>query len=250
MGSGSQHGQRSPGETLRRYYTTLLESFGPQGSWPARTRWEVICGAVLTQNTTWRNATIALNNLETAGHHDWRSLRQISPRELEELIRPAGSFRQKARTLRNFANFIELEHAGSLDSLFALGATRARAQLMSLNGIGAETADAILLYCGRLPVFVADAYTRRVLSRHQFLSPSADYQTAQQFLHLHLPPDEPMFNEFHALLVETAKRYCHRKVAHCEECPLGKYMGRNAKPAIRNSAREPDFEPLAAESQT
>jgi endonuclease-3 related protein len=149
---------------------------------------------------------------------------KISVRELEQMIRPAGFYRQKARTLHNFAHWIEQAHGGSLDSLFSLGADRARAQLLALPGIGPETADAILLYSGRQPVFVADAYTRRVLARHQLLTPAADYHSAQQFLHQHLPPDEALYNEFHALLVEAAKRFCHRNVARCEECPLGKFL--------------------------
>jgi len=228
MRLAGEQGEAVPGEILRRFCATLLESFGPQGWWPARTRWEVIWGAILTQNTTWRNATLALKNLRKAGLLTWRSLRQISLRELEQMIRPAGFYRQKAKTLRNFADWIEQAHGGSLDSLFSLGAARARAQLMALKGIGAETADAILLYSGRHPVFVADAYTRRVLSRHQLLPPTANYHSAQQFLHQHLLPDEALFNEFHALLVEAAKRFCHRNVAHCEECPLGRFLPRKA----------------------
>ncbi|MFZ0963717.1 MAG: endonuclease III domain-containing protein [Terriglobia bacterium] len=232
-----KQGEVAPGEILPRFYATLLESFGPQGWWPARTRWEVIWGAILTQNTTWRNATLALNNLRKAGLLAWRPLRQAPLRELEQSIRPAGFYRQKARTLHDFAHWIGQAHGGSLDSLFSLDLARARAQLLALKGIGAETADAILLYSGRRPVFVADAYTRRVLSRHQFLSPTADYASAQQFLHRHLPADEAMYNEFHALLVEAAKRYCHRNVAHCEECPLGKFLEGNSKLETRNSAR-------------
>lgn len=234
----SEQGEAAPGEILRRFYATLLESFGPQKWWPARTRWEVIWGAILTQNTTWRNATLALKNLRKAGLLAWRPLRQISLRELEQRIRPAGFYRQKAKTLRNFAEWIEQAHGGSLDSLFSLGAARARAQLLTLKGIGPETADAILLYSGRQPVFVADAYTRRVLSRHQLLSPAADYPSAQQFLHQHLPPDAALFNEFHALLVEAAKRSCHRNVAHCEDCPLGKFLGRNSNSENRTSKFE------------
>jgi endonuclease-3 related protein len=171
MQSVLKQSEAALGETLRRFYATLLESFGPQGWWPARTRWEVIWGAILTQNTTWRNAALALKNLRHAGLLAWRRLRKISLDELEELIRPAGFYRQKARALHNFANWIEAAHGGSLDSLFAQGTDRARAQLLALRGIGPETADAILLYSGRQPVFVADAYTRRILSRHELLSP-------------------------------------------------------------------------------
>ena len=225
-------------ETLRQFYATLLESFGPQGWWPARTRWEVILGAILTQNTTWRNATLALKNLRKAGLLAQRSLRQVPLAELEQLVRPAGFYRQKAKTLHNFANWIDQAHGGSLDSLFSLSVEQARGQLLALNGIGPETADAILLYSGRQPVFVADAYTRRILSRHQLLPQEADYDSAQRFLHQHLPPEEGMFNEFHALLVEAAKRFCHRNVARCEECPLGKYLMGNSKLEIGNSKLE------------
>ncbi len=224
MGGANCQDDAAPGAVLRRFYSTLLESFGPQGWWPARTRWEVIWGAILTQNTTWRNASLALKNLRKAGLLAWRRLRQVPLGELEQMVRPAGFYRQKAKALHVFANWIEQAHGGSLDSLFSAGAARARAQLLALHGIGPETADAILLYSGRQPVFVADAYTRRVLARHQLLPPTADYDGAQQFLHQHLPPDEALFNEFHALLVEVAKRFCHRHVAHCQECPLGKFL--------------------------
>jgi endonuclease-3 related protein len=243
-----RQGKGTPGEILQAFYAMLLESFGPQGWWPARTRWEVIWGAILTQNTNWRNAALALKNLRKAGLLTWRRLGKITLGELEGLIRPAGFYRQKARSLLNFATWIEQAHGGSLDSLFALGAERARTQLLALQGIGPETADAILLYSGRQPVFVADAYTRRILSRHHFLPAAADYDTARQFLHQHLPANEALFNEFHALLVETAKRFCHRNVAHCEQCPLGQYLGRNAKVEIRNSVRGSGFDPRVSVS--
>ena len=246
------HDEQAPPEILRRFYATLLESFGPQGWWPARTRWEVICGAILTLNTTWRNATLALKNLRHAGLLHGRTLRQISLPDLEQLIRPAGFYRQKARTLHSLANWIEQAHAGSLHSLFSLDAATARAQLLAHNGIGPETADAILLYSGRHPVFVADAYTRRVLSRHELLSSTADYHSAQQFLHQHLPPDEALFNEFHALLVEAGKRYCQRHVTHCEQCPLGRFLAQNsrsrtrkAKFDLRSTTRNPGFDSRA-----
>jgi endonuclease-3 related protein len=181
---------------------------------------------------------LALKNLRKAGLLARRRFRQISLDELATLIRPAGFYRQKARTLHNFAQWIEQAHGGSLDALFAQDPARARMQLLALKGIGPETADAILLYSGRHPLFVADAYTRRVLSRHDLLSPTANYHSAQRFLHQHLAPDEALFNEFHALLVETAKRFCHRNVAHCEACPLGKFLTRNLKLETRKSKHE------------
>ena len=242
MRKAGKQGKAAPGEILRRFYATLLQNFGPQGWWPARTRWEVICGAILTQNTTWRNATLALKNLRKARVLTRQRMRHISREELEALIRPAGFCRQKARTLHNIAHWIDQVHNGSLDVLFAQDGKRVRSQLLALNGIGPETADAILLYSGRHPVFVADAYTRRILSRHQLISPAANYDSAQRFLHQHLPVEEALFNEFHALLVETAKRFCHRNVMHCEECPLGPYLARNSKSENRNSVVTSDFD--------
>jgi len=220
----AQQRAATPGETLRQFYLTLLESLGPQGWWPARTRLEIILGAILTQNTAWRNAWLALKNLRKAGLLTWRALRRAYLRELESCVRPAGFYRQKARTIHGFADWLERTQGGSLDTLFSMKSARSRQQLLSLKGIGPETADAILLYAGRQPLFVSDAYTRRVLSRHQLLPATANYESAQQFLHAHLPADEAMFGEFHALLVEAAKRYCRRKVAHCEGCPLRKFL--------------------------
>jgi endonuclease III related protein len=224
MGRAGKQGEAAPGEILRRFYIVLLKSFGPQGWWPARTRWEVVCGAILTQNTTWRNAALALANLRRTGRLAWRAMRQASRAEIEQLIRPAGFFRQKARTLRSFIDWLEQAHGGSLDSLFRADSERTRTHLLALKGIGPETADAILLYAGQKPSFVADAYTRRILSRHKLMPILADYATARQFLHKHLPQDASLFNEFHALLVEAGKRFCHRTVAHCEECPLGVFL--------------------------
>ena len=220
----AQQGAGAPGETLRRFYGTLLESFGPQGWWPARTRLEIILGAILTQNTTWRNARLALKDLRKAGLLTWKALRQASLKQLESCVRRAGFYRQKARTIQDLADWLERVHRGSWDALFSMDPGRGREQLLGLKGIGPETADAILLYAGRQPFFVADAYTRRVLSRHQLIPREADYESARRFLEQHLAPDEAMFNEFHALLVETGKRYCRRQAAHCDECPLGRFL--------------------------
>lgn len=236
----------APGDTLRRFYLKLLESFGPQGWWPARTRLEIMLGAILTQNTTWRNATLALENLRKAGLLSWRALRRAPLRELESSVRPAGFYRQKARTISILAEWLAHNFDGSLKALFRMNPHEVRRQLLAIKGIGPETADAIILYAGRRPLFVADAYTRRVLSRHQLLPASAGYESARQYLHRHLTPDQAMFNEFHALLVETGKRYCRRQVAHCEECPLREFLppqeapqamttGRKSKLEIRNS---------------
>lgn len=212
------------GRTLRQFYATLADRFGPQGWWPARTRLEIIVGAILTQNTAWHNAALALKRLRQAGRLSWAGLRQASLADLEEWIRPAGFYRQKARAIRNFMDWLVRAHRGSLDSLFALPATELRRQLLELKGWGPETADAVLLYAGRQPFFVTDAYTRRILSRHGLLPDRATYAEAQQFLHRHLPREQSLFNEFHALLVEAGKMYCKREAPQCDACPLEPYL--------------------------
>jgi endonuclease III related protein len=226
-----------PGEVLETYYEELLRQFGPQRWWPARTRLEVILGAILTQNTTWQNAARAISRLRDAGLLRGPRLLQASLSQLESCVRPAGYFRQKARAIRTFVEWLDRAHQGSLDALFRQSPDRARAQLLDLRGLGPETADAILLYAGKLPFFVADAYTRRVLARHNLISPTDGYPAAQQFLHLHLPADEGLYNEFHALLVETGKRHCKRQAAECRGCPLEPYLPRNGKgPRARQRA--------------
>lgn len=148
MGSANAQADAAPGEILRQFYAALLKSFGPQGWWPARTRWEVICGAILTQNTTWTNAARAIKNLRQAGVLGRGRMLELPLQELETLIRPAGFYCQKARALHNIAQWIGQAHGGSLDALFAQPVELARAQLLALKGIGPETADAILLYSG------------------------------------------------------------------------------------------------------
>ena len=231
-----------PGEVLETYYGELLSQFGPQRWWPARTRLEVILGAILTQNTTWQNAARAVSRLRDAGLLRWPRLRKASVSQLESCVRPAGYFRQKARAIHAFAEWLDTTHHGSLDRLFRQTPQRARAQLLALRGLGPETADAILLYAGKLPFFVADAYTRRILARHKLTSAEDGYGATQEFLHQYLPADEGLYNEFHALLVETGKRHCKRKAAECEGCPLEPYLpgngnGQRARQSADHSSR-------------
>ncbi len=209
---------------LRRIYTTLLAAFGPQGWWPARIRLEVILGAILTQNTAWKNAALAVRRLRQAGMLNHEKLSSASLSKLESLIRPAGFFRQKARTIRNFLRYLETSHGGSLRAMFSTPGEKVRRELLALKGLGPETADAILLYAGGKTFFVADAYSRRVLARHDLWKPTATYSEAQQVLHEHLPGSAALFNEFHALLVEAGKRYCKREVPRCEACPLEPFL--------------------------
>jgi endonuclease-3 related protein len=214
----------APRDVLGRYYSALLHRLGPQGWWPARTRFEVILGAILTQNTTWHNAALALKRLRKAGLLSLGRLRQVPLARVESAIRPAGFFRQKARTLRSFLDWLGIAHGSSLNSLFATPPATLRRELLELKGLGPETADAILLYAGRQPFFVADAYTRRILARHAQVPPDASYAAVQQFLHRHLPADTALFKEYHALLVEVGKRYCKRQAPRCDACPLQEFL--------------------------
>ncbi len=247
---GSAHvPQAEPGKELQQYYVKLLQELGPQRWWPARTRLEVILGAILTQNTAWRNAALALTSLRRAGLTNLARLRKASRAELETCVRPAGFFRQKARTIRNFLDWLAVAHRGSLNSFFTTPPAELRRHLLELKGVGPETADAILLYAGQQPFFVADAYTRRILARHKFVSPIGDYSEAQEFLHQHLTPDPALFNEYHALLVEVGKRYCKRQAPQCAGCPLEPFLPGNgnhtpgvklhARPGVQASAAGP-----------
>jgi endonuclease III related protein len=215
---------RTEAGELDRYYKRLLAEYGPQGWWPAKGRLEVILGAILTQNTNWRNAASAIRQLREAGLLNLRSLRGVNESELRSLIRSAGFFRQKARTIVTFVRWLEEHHEGSLRRMFKRPAEELRTALLKLRGLGPETADAILLYAGNRPVFVADAYTRRILARHGMLAENAGYTETQEFIHWQLERDPRVYNEFHALLVEAGKRHCKRRSPCCGGCPLEEFL--------------------------
>jgi endonuclease III related protein len=224
-----------PSELLRRYFESMLREYGPQRWWPARTRLEVILGAILTQNTSWQNAALAVQGLRKSGLLSLAKLKCARRARIESLIRPAGFYRQKARTIRNFLDWLNGNCAGSLARMFNRPGAELRRQLLEIKGLGPETVDAILLYAGNLPYFVADAYTRRILARHTLLTEGAGYGKTQQFLHSHLHADARLFNEYHALLVETGKRYCRRSIADCQGCPLERFL-----PAEKNEQAMPN----------
>lgn len=167
-------------EQLRAYYRTLYAAWGCQNWWPARTRFEVIVGAYLTQNTSWKNVEMALRRLRAGGVLSLKGIRAVPLAELEALIRSAGYFRQKAARLKMFVTFVDQNYGGSLKRMFAQPTLKLRQELLALNGVGPETADSILLYAGQHPVFVADAYTRRILDRHGILSANAPYEEIRQ----------------------------------------------------------------------
>jgi len=217
-------------------YRKLYDRFGPQHWWPAQTRTEMIVGAVLTQNTAWRNVESALSILRSRNLLALDALRTISEKELATLIRVSGFFNVKAHRLKNLIQFIQNTYAGNLDSMFAQKQETLREQLLGVSGIGAETADSILLYAGQIPSFVVDAYTRRIFFRHGLVTPSDDYSAIQHLFMRHLPRQAPLFNEYHALIVRTAKVYCKRE-PQCGACPLGYLMPPTGDPFVASSRR-------------
>lgn len=250
-------------QQIRTYYRALFRAWGRQHWWPAQSRFEVIVGAYLTQNTAWTNVEKALANLRAARLLSANGIRRASLAELERLIRPAGYFRQKAKRLKILVAFLDRQYDGSLAKLFARPTDKLREELLNLHGIGPETADSILLYAGNHPVFVVDAYTRRILARHEILPEKTDYEKIRKLFERALAPvaqsvadsgdggkqrlekgfagaTHPpsamstakrtalaqVYNEMHGLIVGVGKHYCKKSQARCDECPLQTFLPR------------------------
>ena len=205
--------------SLVEVYDRLADHFGPQNWWPGETKFEVIVGAVLTQNTAWTNVEKAIENLRDAGALNFSAMYRLAAEELSDLIRPAGYYNLKAKRLRNLLKFIDQEYDGSVDDMFGVGMITLREQLLGVNGIGPETADSILLYAGDKPTFVVDAYTARLVKRHEWVDEEADYYAIKDYFESQLDSDIDLFNEYHALVVQLGKRYCKPKPV-CKDCPL------------------------------
>jgi endonuclease-3 related protein len=213
---------------LTGYFQTLSAALGPMNWWPARTPFEVIVGAILTQNTSWSNVERAIANLRRARLLTPRAIERVSRARLERLIQCSGYFRQKARKLKAFASFLRKSHGGSLARMFRTPTQDLRAQLLSVHGIGPETADSILLYAGGHASFVVDAYTHRILGRHGWPQRKPAYQAVQRLMESSLPRDARVYNEFHALLVHVGKNWCRPREPRCGECPLLNYLPANS----------------------
>jgi endonuclease-3 related protein len=246
------------GGEIRTYYRALYEAWGPQNWWPARSPFEVIVGAYLTQNTAWTNVEKAMANLRAARALSLAGIRRLPSAELERLIRPSGYFRQKALRLKIFIGFLDRRYGGSLNRFFARPTALIREELLALNGVGSETADSILLYAGNHPVFVVDAYTRRILARHEILPLESDYEEIRKLFQAALAPlpggegDVParplakgfptaphppskmsagrrgaltqIYNEMHGLIVGVGKNYCKKSQPLCDGCPLQRFL--------------------------
>lgn len=204
---------------LLAIYHTLLNFFGEQGWWPADTAFEVMVGAVLTQNTSWRNVERAIENLKTEGLLTPLGLWEIEEARLAALIRPAGYYNIKTKRLKSLMEFLDREYGGDLARMFSEPLVPLREKILAVHGIGPETADSILLYAGEKPIFVIDAYTKRILSRHRMITDGASYGDIQNLFMQSLPPDVTLYKEYHALLVRLAKTFC-KTTPHCIECPL------------------------------
>lgn len=204
---------------LEKIYGRLYAAFGRQHWWPGETAFEVAVGAILTQNTNWGNVEKAIGNLKKEGILDAEHLLRMPVRELAGLIRPAGYFNVKAKRLKNFMEFLARDYGGSMTKMKGEAQAVIRRKLLSVNGIGPETADSIILYALEKPVFVIDAYTKRVLSRHGIIEHDFSYDDFQGLFHASLAKDAVMYNEYHALLVRLAKEHCRTKPL-CGGCPV------------------------------
>lgn len=217
--SGSTQAGQHSGE-LMRYYELMSGALGPMRWWPARTPFEVIVGAILTQSTAWGNVELAIANLSEARLLTPAAMRRMRISRLAALIRPSGYFRQKAKKLKAFVEFLYAGYGGSLRRMFLTPTVELREKLLSVHGIGPETADSILLYAGNHPVFVVDAYTHRIFGRHGITDGKPEYEKVRALIEASIPLRTELFNEFHALIVNTGKNWCRKSVPRCEECPL------------------------------
>ena len=210
-------------DILLHIYSILYKFYGPQGWWPGDTRLEVIVGAILTQNTSWKSVEKAISNLKKAKILSRPSLIDgLSRKKLAGLIKPSGYYNVKAKRLKNFIRFLSSSYGSSLNRVARQNTDRLREEFLNVNGIGPETCDSILLYAFNRPVFVVDAYTRRVFSRHGLFSGTTGYDEIQKIFMDNLPRDKGLFNEYHALIVRLAKEICKTRPG-CAACPLKGY---------------------------
>jgi endonuclease-3 related protein len=206
---------------LHGIYKKLFAYFGPQHWWPAESSFEVMVGAILTQNTNWQNAELAIGNLKRQGLLDPRRLFGIPKKNLARFIRPAGYYNIKAARLRNFLTFFLRRYQGDCRKMRGQETAALRQELLSVSGIGPETADSILLYALEKPVFVVDAYTKRIFLRHKIIAGGATYEAVQKIFMQNLKTEVKLFNEYHALLAKLGKDFCRKSQPLCKTCPLG-----------------------------
>ncbi len=211
--------------TLMDFHDAMFKEFGPQGWWPGKTRFEVIVGAILTQNTSWSNVEKAIKNPKGKGFLNPEKMHRLKAAELAGHIRPAGYFNIKTGRLKNFLNHLFDNYNGSIDRFFSKKTgLELRRELLEINGIGPETADSIVLYAASLPEFVVDAYTKRIFSRHVLIGEDADYDETKSLFMVNLARNARLFNEYHALIVKTGKDFCRTREPRCSLCPLTSFQ--------------------------
>lgn len=221
MKTRKARGNRAFRRDLLKIYRRLLVFFGPQRWWPGDTPFEVMVGAILTQNTAWSNVEKAINNLKRAGALSSPvAMDRVTVGRLALLIKSAGYYNIKSQRLKNFLSFLRSGYGHNLRALSEVGTPRLRQDLLSVNGIGPETADSMLLYALGRTIFVIDAYTRRIFSRHHIIDKESSYDELQAVFMDSLPRDKKLYNEYHALIVRLGKEYCRAK-PRCGGCPLG-----------------------------
>jgi endonuclease-3 related protein len=204
---------------LMNIYRKLYQAYGPRDWWPAETSFEVMVGAILTQNTSWRNVEKAIQKLKGKGVLNPEGIHHLKKTQLASLIKSSGYYRIKTDRVKAFVNFLFEEFDGDLKRMGRERLGELREKLLGVNGIGPETADSILLYGLKKSIFVVDAYTKRILSRHKMISENTAYEEVQKLFMEHLPLDEKLFNEYHALLVHLGRTVC-KKIPRCDICPL------------------------------
>lgn len=207
-------------ETLIEVFQRLYDRYGPQGWWPGESPFEVIVGAILTQNTAWTNVEKAIANLKRERLLTPEALHSMDERTLARYIRPSGYYNIKAKRLKDFIRFVFDNYDGKIENMFKENPEVLRDKILKIKGIGPETADSILLYGGNMPFFVIDVYTYRVFHRHDLLPEEISYEECQKLFMENLPRDAGLFNEYHALIVRVAKEFCKKGSPICEGCPL------------------------------
>ncbi len=205
---------------LKQIYKVLYRKHGHRRWWPGDSRFEIILGAILTQNTSWKNVEKAIAKLKLHRVLNADALYRLPEKKLARLIRSAGYFNIKANRIKHFLNFLYEKYGGSLSKMFTRPGPLLRQELLEVKGIGPETADSILLYAGNKPFFVVDAYTKRIFSRHHFFPHTASYDEVQAFFMKHLPPDVSLFNDYHAQIVHIGNTLCFKREPDCNSCPL------------------------------
>lgn len=207
-------------QKLHLVYDKMLEHFGPRGWWPGDSDFEICVGAILTQSVSWKNVAKAIDNLKNAGLLNLNKMYQAAPEAIENCIIPTLYYRQKAKKLKVFVGHVTEKYAGDLSLFLAKDQGSLREELLSLFGIGPETADSIILYAAKMPVFVVDAYTRRIFARLGLFNDDISYDGMQDFFMRHLAHDVSFYNEYHALIVGVGNRFCSNKKPKCDKCPL------------------------------